>query len=59
MNICICCECDLDIFDTGLITACMFLGTAAGRLGKKAKPFLDFFAVSTEVVLQVLRWFLW
>nr|XP_022336994.1 excitatory amino acid transporter-like [Crassostrea virginica]XP_022336995.1 excitatory amino acid transporter-like [Crassostrea virginica] len=43
----------------GLITACMFLGTAAGRLGKKAKPFLDFFAVSTEVVLQVLRWFLW
>ncbi|XP_061178438.1 excitatory amino acid transporter-like [Saccostrea echinata] len=43
----------------GLITACMFLGTAAGKLGKKAKPFLEFFAVSTEVVLQVLRWFLW
>lgn len=43
----------------GLIVACMFLGTAAGKMGKKAKPFLDFFAVSTEVVLQVLRWFLW
>ncbi|XP_062575549.1 excitatory amino acid transporter-like [Saccostrea cucullata] len=44
---------------TGLITACMFLGTAAGKLGKKAQPFLEFFAVSTDVVLQVLRWFLW
>ncbi|XP_048730939.2 excitatory amino acid transporter-like [Ostrea edulis] len=43
----------------GLIAACMFLGTAAGKLGKKAKTFLDFFAVSTEVVLQVLRWFIW
>ncbi|XP_034316152.2 excitatory amino acid transporter [Magallana gigas] len=43
----------------GIIVVCMFLGTAAGRLGKKAKPFLEFFAVGNEIVLHVLRWFLW
>uniref|UniRef100_K1Q5Y5 Amino acid transporter n=1 Tax=Magallana gigas TaxID=29159 RepID=K1Q5Y5_MAGGI len=43
----------------GIVVVCMFLGTAAGRLGRKAKPFLEFFAVGNEIVLYVLRWFLW
>uniref|UniRef100_A0A8W8IG80 Amino acid transporter n=1 Tax=Magallana gigas TaxID=29159 RepID=A0A8W8IG80_MAGGI len=43
----------------GVVVVCMFLGTAAGRLGKKAKPFLEFFAVGNDIVLHVLRWFLW
>lgn len=43
----------------GIIVVCMFLGTAAGRLGKKAKLFLEFFAVGNDVVLHVLRWLLW
>ncbi|XP_061169455.1 excitatory amino acid transporter-like [Saccostrea echinata] len=43
----------------GLILACMFIGIAAGRLKEKARVFIDFFAMSAEIVLQILRWFIW
>ncbi|XP_078329751.1 excitatory amino acid transporter-like isoform X2 [Crassostrea virginica] len=43
----------------GLILACMFIGIAAGKFREKGRVFLDFFAVSAEIVLQVFRWFLW
>lgn len=44
---------------SGLILACMFIGIAAGKFREKGRVFLDFFAVSAEIVLQVFRWFLW
>ncbi|XP_061169451.1 excitatory amino acid transporter-like [Saccostrea echinata] len=43
----------------GLILACMFIGIAAGRFREKAKTFLNFFEISAEIVLQILRWFIW
>ncbi|XP_061169224.1 excitatory amino acid transporter 1-like isoform X2 [Saccostrea echinata] len=43
----------------GLILACMFIGIAAGKFKEKAKIFIDFFAISAEIVLQILLWFIW
>ncbi|XP_062605317.1 excitatory amino acid transporter 1-like [Saccostrea cucullata] len=43
----------------GLILACLVIGIAAGRFKEKVKTFIDFFAMSAEIVLQILRWFIW
>ncbi|XP_062605325.1 excitatory amino acid transporter 1-like [Saccostrea cucullata] len=43
----------------GLLFACLLIGIAAGRFREKAKTFIDFFAMSSEIVLQILRWFIW
>ncbi|XP_062591866.1 excitatory amino acid transporter-like [Saccostrea cucullata] len=43
----------------GLLLACLLIGIAAGRFREKAKTFIDFFAMSAEIVLQILRWFIW
>ena len=46
-------------FVTGMIFICLIFGVAANRLGKRAEIFIRFFAVLTEIVLLVLRWFFW
>ncbi|KAJ8309688.1 hypothetical protein KUTeg_011553 [Tegillarca granosa] len=43
----------------GLVMACTVIGIAAGQMKSKAKPFLEFFSISSEVMLIVLRWFMW
>ncbi|KAH3803562.1 excitatory amino acid transporter 2-like isoform X2 [Dreissena polymorpha] len=43
----------------GLIFACTLLGIAAASLRDKGKSVIDFFESATQIVIAVLRWFLW
>ena len=43
----------------GLILASACFGLASHTVKEAGQPFVDFFVSSLEVVLQVLKWFLW
>ncbi|XP_064596701.1 excitatory amino acid transporter 2-like [Liolophura sinensis] len=43
----------------GIIFCATVLGIATGSIGETGRPFHNFFNSAMEVVLKILRWFLW
>lgn len=43
----------------GLIFACTLLGVAASLLKERGRPFLDFVQSTSDIVIMVVRWFMW
>ena len=44
---------------SGLIILCSVLGIATGKLGEAGRPFVLFFKASSDIIIMVLRWFVW
>ncbi|XP_059156429.1 excitatory amino acid transporter 2-like [Physella acuta] len=43
----------------GLVLCCMIFGMASASVGPVAKPFLAFFFSANEIIMKILRWFVW
>ncbi|KAL3846710.1 hypothetical protein ACJMK2_017677 [Sinanodonta woodiana] len=43
----------------GLIVACTLIGIAASTLKEKGRPLLHFFVSASEIVIVIVRWFMW
>ncbi|XP_074651037.1 excitatory amino acid transporter-like [Tubulanus polymorphus] len=43
----------------GIIFACLVFGMATRAAGEKGKPFLMFFQSTADIVIKIMRWFLW
>lgn len=43
----------------GLIIICSIIGIATGKLGEAGTPFVLFFKASSDIIIMVLRWFIW
>ncbi|KAK3580085.1 hypothetical protein CHS0354_001219 [Potamilus streckersoni] len=43
----------------GLIVACTLIGIAASTLKEKGRPLLNFFVSASEIVIVIVRWFMW
>ncbi|XP_064635486.1 excitatory amino acid transporter-like [Lineus longissimus] len=43
----------------GIIFACLVFGMATRAAGEKGKPFLHFFQSCSDIVIKIMRWFLW
>ncbi|CAL1529560.1 unnamed protein product, partial [Lymnaea stagnalis] len=43
----------------GLVLCCMIFGMASSSLGTTGKPFLLFFNSANEIIMKILRWFVW
>ena len=44
---------------SGLIIICSLLGIATGKLGEAGRPFVVFFKAASDIIIMVLRWFVW
>ncbi|KAH9518859.1 Excitatory amino acid transporter 2 [Bulinus truncatus] len=43
----------------GIVICCMIFGMASSSAGSVGKPFISFFFSANEIILKVLRWFVW
>ncbi|XP_041365075.1 excitatory amino acid transporter-like [Gigantopelta aegis] len=43
----------------GLVLCSMVFGIAATAVGDTGKPFIAFFHSATEIIMKILRWFVW
>lgn len=43
----------------GIIIICSIIGIATGKLGEAGRPFVLFFRAFADIIIMVLRWFIW
>ncbi|XP_055899749.1 excitatory amino acid transporter 2-like isoform X1 [Biomphalaria glabrata] len=43
----------------GLVICCLIFGVASSSTGNIGKPFIVFFNSANEIILKILRWFVW
>ncbi|XP_025085147.1 excitatory amino acid transporter-like [Pomacea canaliculata] len=43
----------------GLVLCCLVFGMATASVGTVGRPFFQFFFAANEIILRILRWFVW